>query len=101
MSRFQLSDGLRSAARSEDETIVGVNDASYWHRYFWARHDVSFYMGVVSVCAALIFTLTGRCPVKNRGIVLRSQDPKQFWEGVAIFYGIGLISLALYVYTGS
>ena len=60
-----------------------------------------FYIGVVSVASALIFTLSGGCLVKYKGIVLRSKDPKTFWQNVVMYYVIGFISLALYIYTGN
>ncbi len=81
--------------------MADMDHDSYWYRYLLARHDVFFYMGVVCVASALIFTVSGGCLVKYQGIVLRSKDPKTFWQNVAVYYALGFISIALYFYTGN
>jgi hypothetical protein len=74
---------------------------SYWYRYLLARHDTDFYMGVVILCAAMIFTLTGQCLVRNRGLVSRAKEPKTFWQNVVTYYVLGLILFGLWWYTRS
>jgi hypothetical protein len=48
---------------------------------------------------ALIFTLTGRCLVKYEGIINRAEDPKTFWQNIALYCLLGLLCLGLYLYT--
>jgi len=48
---------------------------------------------------ALIFTLTGQCLVKYKGIVSRADDPKTFWQNIAMYCVLGLLSLGFYLYT--
>ncbi len=50
---------------------------------------------------SLIFTLSGRCLVKYRGIVSRAEDPKEFWQNIALYCVLGLICLGFYLYTFS
>ena len=71
---------------------------SYLYRYLLARQNVSFIMGIVLIGLALIFALTGRCLVKYRGIIYRADDPKEFWQNIAVYCVLGLVCLGLYVY---
>jgi len=57
------------------------------------------WMGIVLVALTVIFTLTGQCLVKYRGIVSRAEDPKTFWQNIALYFVLGLICLGLYLYT--
>lgn len=76
-----------------------MDQGSYWHGYLMARHQVFMWMGIVLVAMTLIFTLTGQCLVKYQGIVSRAEDPKTFWQNVALYFVLGLIFLGLYLYT--
>jgi len=76
-----------------------MDQDSYWHRYLMARHQVFMWMGIVLVAMTVIFTLTGQCLVKYRGIVSRAEDPKTFWQNIALYFVLGLICLGLYLYT--
>jgi hypothetical protein len=58
-------------------------------------------MGIVLMVMSLIFTLSGRCLVKYRGIVSRAEDPKEFWQNIALYCVLGLICLGFYLYTFS
>jgi hypothetical protein len=49
----------------------------------------------------LIFALTGKCLVKYEGLVSRAEDPKGFWQGVATYFVLGIVSLGLYLYTAN
>lgn len=49
----------------------------------------------------LIFTLTGKCLVKYRGIVSRAEDPKEFWENIGVYGVLCLVCFLLYLYTSS
>ena len=64
-----------------------------------ARHHVSLILGIVLMVMALISTLTGRCLVKYRGIVSRADEPKTFWQTIALDCLLGLFFLGLYLYT--
>jgi heme/copper-type cytochrome/quinol oxidase subunit 2 len=64
-----------------------------------ARHHTFLVMGTVLMIMVLIFTLTGRCLVKYQGIVNRAEEPKTFWQNVAVYCLLGLLSLGLYLYT--
>ena len=66
-----------------------------------ARHHTFLILGTVLMVMALIFTLSGRCLVKYRGIINRDKDPKKFWQNVAVYYLFGLLSLGLYWYTAN
>jgi hypothetical protein len=74
---------------------------SYWHGYLMARHHVFLVMGTVLMAMVLFFTLTGRCLVKYRGIVSRAEDPKEFWENIAVYSVLGLVCFGLYLYTST
>jgi hypothetical protein len=82
----------RAATRPMDQN-------SYWHDYFMARHHTDLTLGIVLMSMALIFAVTGRCLVKYQGIVSRAKDPKTFWQNVALYALLGLVFLGLYVYT--
>ena len=81
------------------ESTAGMNHDSYWHGYLLARHYTFLIMGIVLMVMTLIFTLTGTCLVKYRGIVHRAEDPKKFWQNIALYFLLGLVSLGLYLYT--
>jgi len=66
-----------------------------------ARHHTFLVLGAVLMVMVLIFTGTGRCLVKYQGIVNRAKDPKAFWQSVAVYFLLGLLSLGLYLYTDS
>ena len=66
-----------------------------------ARHDTFLFLGTGLMVLALIFTLTGRCLVKYQGILNRAEDPKTFWQNVAVYYALGLLCLGLYLYTAN
>jgi hypothetical protein len=79
--------------------MAGMDHDSYWHGYLMARHHVSLILGIVLMVMALIFTLTGRCLVKYQGIISRAEDPKTFWQNIAVYCLLGLFFLGLYLYT--
>ena len=37
--------------------------------------------------------------MKYEGIVSRAEDPKTFWQSIALYYLLGLLCLGLYLYT--
>jgi len=39
--------------------------------------------------------------VKYQGIINRAEDPKTFWQNVALYCLLGLLSLGLYLYTAN
>ena len=81
--------------------MASMDHDSYWRGYLMARDHVSLILGVVLMVMALISTLTGTALVKYRGIVHRAEDPKAFWESIAVDCLLGLIFLGLYLYTVS
>lgn len=81
--------------------MAGMDHDSYWHRYLMARHHVSLILGIVLMGMVLISTLTGRSLVKYRGIVSRAEDPKTFWQSIALYFLLGIFFLGLYLYTGN
>lgn len=83
------------------ESIAGMDQDSYWHQYFMARHHVFLVLGGVLMAMTLIFTLTGQCLVRYQGIVSRAKDPKGFWHGVVTYFVLGLACLALYLFTSN
>lgn len=64
-----------------------------------ARHHTFLTMGIGLMAMSFIFALTGRSLVKGRGLISRVKDPKTFWGSVATYLVLGLLCLALYVYT--
>ena len=64
-----------------------------------ARHHTFLILGIVLMVMSLIFTVTGRCLVKYEGMVSRAEDPKTFWQSIALYCLLGLLSLGLYLYT--
>jgi hypothetical protein len=75
-----------------------MDQDSYWHGYLAARHRTFLVMGIVLMGVTLISTVTGTCLVKYRGFVFRAEDPKEFWQSVALYFVLGLICLGLYLY---
>ena len=66
-----------------------------------ARHHVFLILGSCVTALALISALTGVSIEKYRGIIYRSDDPKEFWQSIAIYFLLGLICLGLYFYTAN
>jgi hypothetical protein len=56
-------------------------------------------MGIVLLSLSLVFTLSGVCLVKYKGLVFRADDPKTFWQNIATYCVMGLVCLWLYLYT--
>jgi len=74
---------------------------SYWYRYLMARQHTLLILGTVLMVMALIFTLTGKCLVRYQGIINRAEDPKAFWQSVAVYYLLSLLCLGLYLYAAN
>jgi hypothetical protein len=72
--------------------MVGMDHDSYWHGYLMARHHTFLILGIVLMVMSLIFTLTGICLVKYGGIIYRAEDPKTFWQNIALYCLLGLFS---------
>ncbi len=53
------------------------------------------------MAVVLISILTGRTLVKYQGIVSRADDPKTFWENIAVYCVLGLVCFGLYLYTAN
>jgi hypothetical protein len=70
----------------------------YWYKYLAARHDVSFYMSVVLIAISLASIVSGYTLVRYQGLVRRSDQPNDFWQGVMIYLAMGLASWALYAF---
>jgi hypothetical protein len=66
-----------------------------------ARHQTFLVLGTVLIVAASIYVLTGRCFAPHQGIISRAEDPKTFWQTVAVCYVLGLLCLGLYLYTAN
>ena len=81
--------------------MADMDHDSYWYGYLMARHHTFLILGTVLLVMALIFTLTGRCLVKDQGIINRAKDPKTFWQNVAVYYLLSLLCLGLYLYTAN
>jgi hypothetical protein len=76
-----------------------MDQDSYWHGYLTARHHSSLIIRTVLMGVTLISILTGTCIVKYRGFVFRAEQPKEFWQNVALYFVLGLVFLGLYLYT--
>ena len=74
---------------------------SDWHGYLMARHRVFLILGTVLMALSVISTLTGVSVEKGRGIIYRSDDPKNFWQNIALYCLLGLLCLRLYLYTAN
>jgi hypothetical protein len=90
-----------SEAQPMQEDSLGMNNGSYWHGYLVARHHVFLVMGIVLMAATLISAITGTTLVKYQGIVSRAEDPEAFREGIITYCVLGLVCLALYLYTSN
>lgn len=78
--------------------MAGMDHDGYWCRYLAARHDTDFYLSVAFIAAALASTVSGYTLVKYQGIVARADDPKNFWQAVAIYLLIGIALWGLYTF---
>ena len=78
-----------------------MDNGSYWHEYFMARHHVDLVLGVILMAVVLISLLTGRTLVKYQGIVSRTDEPKTFWWSVVVDFLLGLVCFGFYLYTSS
>ena len=78
--------------------MAGMDHVGYWYRYLAARHDVAFYISVVFIAVALASAASGYTLVKYQGIVSRADDPKNFWQAVAIEFLIGVAFWCLYAF---
>jgi hypothetical protein len=78
--------------------MVGMDHNGYWYGYLAARHDVFFYIGVVSIAAVLISALTGKTLVRFHGVVSKTEDPKGFWQAVIILFIMGAACIGLYTF---
>jgi hypothetical protein len=56
-------------------------------------------MGMVLMGMTMVFTVSGRCLIKYKGIVSRAEDPKTFWQGITTYFILSLICFGLYLYT--
>jgi hypothetical protein len=79
--------------------MADMSQSSYWYEYLRARHDTFRDMGIVLIAATLISMVTGRTLVKYHGIVRRAENPKSFWQSVAVYCVLGLFCLELYFLT--
>jgi RsiW-degrading membrane proteinase PrsW (M82 family) len=78
--------------------MTGMEHDGYWYRYLAARHDIEFYLSVVFITVALASAVSGYTLVKYQGIVRRTDDPKSFWQTVAVYLLIGTACWGLYAY---
>lgn len=79
--------------------MAGMDHDSYWHGYLMARSHVFLILGIVLMLMTLIFTLTGECLVRGEGLISRAENPKTFWQTIAVYCLLGLFCLGLYLYT--
>ena len=75
-----------------------MNQNGYWYQYFAVRHNVSFYIAVISIAGALISMLTGKTISRYEGIVSRDQDPETFRQSVVMLWVMGVIFLGLFAF---
>ena len=81
--------------------MATMDHTSYWHEYLMARHHTFLILGIVLMVVALIFTLTGTCLVRYGGIIYRAENPKTFWQNIAMICLLALACLGLYLYTAN
>jgi hypothetical protein len=55
-------------------------------------------LGILSVCAATVFTCTGKVWARFNGWVYRAKEPGWFWWGVALDYLIGVWFIGYFLY---
>jgi hypothetical protein len=55
-------------------------------------------LGGLSVCAAAVFTCTGKVWVRFNGWVYRAEEPGWFWWEVAVDYLIGVCFIGYFLY---
>jgi hypothetical protein len=47
-------------------------------------------LGILSICAATVFTCTGKVWVRFNGWLYRTKEPGWFWWEVALYYLVGV-----------
>ena len=55
-------------------------------------------LGVISICAATVFTCTGKVWVRFNGWVYRAQRPRSFWVEVLLYYLVGIWFVGCFFY---
>lgn len=54
--------------------------------------------GVISFCAAVVWTCTGKAWARFHGWVYRAEEPTDFWWAVAMYYLIGVFLIGYFLY---
>jgi hypothetical protein len=55
-------------------------------------------LGILSACAATVFTYTGKAWVRLNGWVYRDKEPGWFWWEVALYYLCGVWFVGYFLY---
>ena len=76
--------------RTQGEKMVGMGHAG----------DEAFLaVALISLGAALFSIITGKVFVRSQGTVIRSQNPRFYWEGISVRVAVGAVCLCLYFFT--
>lgn len=57
-------------------------------------------LGIISFCAGVVWTFTGKARTRFHGWVYRAQEPSVFWFVVATYYLVALLFVGLYFCEG-
>jgi uncharacterized RDD family membrane protein YckC len=68
------------------------------YSYLIDRQHRFLLVGIILLLVAVVFTLTGETFERDGGIVSRGEEPKRFCWDVAMFYLIGILFIALYLF---
>jgi len=71
---------------------------AYWNLQL--PPSILLILGVISFCAAVVWTCTGKARTRSHGWVYRAREPIVFWVVVATYYLGGLLFVGLYLYQG-
>ena len=55
-------------------------------------------LGIISICAAVVWTRTGKAWVRFHGWVYRAKEPGWFWWEVALYYLAGVFFVGCFLY---
>ena len=64
----------------------------------WYLHYIYLILGIISFCAAVVWTCTGKARTRFHSWVYRAQEPLVFWLVVATYYLGALLFIGLYLH---
>jgi hypothetical protein len=72
-----------------------MGNKGYWLSFLISRRYVCMYIGLVFLLIVAVAMLTGKVPVRHRGLVSRDEEPKRFRENVVTCLILGLFFIGV------